>query len=107
MGSWEEQLQRTVSPRKQDRQALKDMQQTLFGDVENDGALRLSQFGESNFGQSYLASKSATQIGRQGDTMLDNGLEKSQAFRTAMDLMDSMYAQEKSQTSKPAKGFEV
>lgn len=117
--SWEEQLQRTMSPKKRDRQALRSIQQSVLreqsGDVESPfkrSMLGQSTFGQSALGQSYLAQKSAKKVGFGGSTLggSKNELGKSQAFRTSMDIMNSLWAQEKSskKTSGAAvKGFEV
>ena len=69
-----------------------------------------SMLGQSALGQSYLAQKSAKKSNITNINQSANKeLGKSQAFRTAMDLMDSMYAQDKSGRKAPlgAKGFEV
>lgn len=107
--AWEEQLQRTISPKKRDRQALKDMQQSLLQVREEDvveSPFKQSTLGQSFLGQSYLAQKSAK---KAKQTLTKNELGKSQTFRTAMDLMDSMYAPDKAnkKTGADAKGFEV
>lgn len=117
--SWEEQLQRTMSPKKRDRQALRSIQQSAFQEkpdaVESPfkrSMLGQSTFGQSALGQSYLTQKSAKKVGFGGSTLggSKNDLGKSQAFRTSMDIMNSLWAQEKS-TKKTvgaaAKGFEV
>ena len=110
--TWEEQLQRTMSPKKRDRQALKDMQQSLLRAREDDvveNPFKQSMLGQSAFGQSYLAQKSAKKgVSNAGPGKSDLG--KSQAFRTAMDLMDSMYAPGRTSGRKSAasgEGFEV
>jgi nuclear pore complex protein Nup98-Nup96 len=111
--SWEEQLQRTMSPKKRDRQALRDLQQSALRH-EREGAVespfKRSMLGQSMLGQSYLAQKSAKKVGFGASTFGGNNLGpgKSEAFRTSMDLMNSLWAQEKTSTrSTVAKGFEV
>ena len=109
--SWEEKLQRTMSPQRRDRQTLKAMQESLIRAKEDDVAespFKQSMLGQSAFGQSYLAQKSAKKV-KLSDNTTNNDLGKSQAFRTAMDLMDSMYAQGKGGKKEGAatKGFEV
>ncbi|USW52842.1 Putative nuclear protein [Septoria linicola] len=106
--SWEEQLQRTMSPRKRDRQALKSVQQDLTRGDRDDlvgSPFKRSMLGQSALGQSYLAQKSAKNVGFGG--LLDNQQDfgKSQAFRTSMDLMNSLWEQEKT-GARGAKGFE-
>ncbi|KAF2770538.1 hypothetical protein EJ03DRAFT_381996 [Teratosphaeria nubilosa] len=105
--SWEDQLLRTVSPKKRDRQQLKDMQQGFLRAKEQDGALdsplKQSLFGRSmmgkstgaGLGDSYLATKSA----KKGTFGRDD-LGRSQAFKTSMDIMNSLWA-----TEKKASGF--
>lgn len=111
--SWEEQLQRTMSPKKRDRQALREMQQSLMrarGDDVMESPFKQSMLGQSVLNQSYLAQKSAKKSNVINMNQSANvELGKSQAFRTAMDLMDSMYAQDKSgrKATAGAKSFEV
>lgn len=118
--SWEEQLQRTISPKKRDRQALRDMQQSIMKAKEQedvaDSPFKQSLFGQSAmgqsaFGQSYLATESAKKGKFGGSTLaVGNGdLGKSQAFRTSMDIMNSLWATEKTgkKTAAGPKGFEV
>jgi nuclear pore complex protein Nup98-Nup96 len=114
--TWEDQLQRTMSPRKRDRQALKGLQQGMLLGARDDSAqspfkrsmLGQSAFGQSALGQSYLAQKSAKKVGFGSVLGGKQDLDKSQAFRTSMDLMNSLWAQEKSSTrSARAQGFEV
>ncbi|KAK4545922.1 hypothetical protein LTR36_002486 [Oleoguttula mirabilis] len=114
--SWEEQLQRTISPRKRDRQALRDVQQSAMkareqGDVIESpfkqSLFGQSAMGQSAFGQSYLATKSA----KKAKTLAvgNEELGKSQAFRTSMDIMNSLWATEKTAGKKAGaggKGFE-
>ena len=110
--TWEEQLQRTMSPRKRDRQALKGLQQSILRGDRDDFAespFKRSMLGQSVLGQSYLAQKSAKKVGFGSVLGGKQELDKSQAFRTSMDLMNSLWAQEKSSTRGAAgtKGFEV
>ncbi|KAF2479183.1 nuclear protein 96-domain-containing protein [Neohortaea acidophila] len=97
--SWEEQLQRTLSPRKRDRQALKEMQHSFLRARADDlmsSPFKQSMLGQSVLGQSYLAQKSAKKANTAAThAVAPQELGKSQAFRTAMDLMDSMYSPEK------------
>jgi nuclear pore complex protein Nup98-Nup96 len=115
--SWEEQLQRTLSPKKRDRQALKDMQQSLLRAKEQDGPLNdplkqslfgRSILGQSALGESHLASKSA-RMGKLGASQQPVDFGKSQAFKTSMDIMNSLWADEKTGRKAAAggKGFEV
>ena len=110
--SWEEQLQRTISPRKRDRLALRDMQQSLMKAQEQDAAIESpfkqsmlgrSAMGQSALGQSYLAQKSA----KKGKQPAED-LGKSRAFTTSMDIMNSLWAdQQVGSGRKAGKGFEV
>jgi len=101
---WEDQLQRTLSPKKRDRQALRDMQASLARAVPNTAAeespFKKTLFSRSQLGQSYLATKSAKKstAGFGASTMgVNTDLGKSQAFTTGMDLINSLWGQ-------PAKG---
>lgn len=114
--TWEEQLQRTLSPRKRDRQALKGLQQSLLRGESDDigespfkrSMLGQSAYGQSALGQSYLAQKSAKKVGFGSVLGGKEDLNKSQAFRTSMDLMNALWQQEKSSTrGAGTKGFEV
>lgn len=97
---WEEQLQRTMSPKKRDRQALRDMQGSLAR-AKHDGEsiespLKKSLFSHSQLGQSHLAVKSAKKnaTGFGASTLGGNSdLGKSQAFTTGMDLINSLWGQ--------------
>ena len=114
--SWEEQLQRTISPKKRDRMALKEMQQSLMKARDEDDVhespfkqslLGKSALGQSAFGQSYLAQKSAKKS--KAPTvggLMNEDLGKSQAFKTSMDIMNSLWADDKT-TRKGGKGIEV
>ncbi|CAK1364592.1 unnamed protein product [Cercospora beticola] len=109
--TWEEHLQRTMSPRKRDRQALKDVQRNLLRDDGHDFAdspFKRSMLGQSALGQSYLAQKSAKKTGFSNVLGGKQDLGKSQAFKTSMDLMNSLWAQEKTTTrgATGVKGFE-
>ena len=95
---WEEQLQRTMSPKKRDRQALRDMQGSLARAQPHGGAqespLKQSLFSRSQLGQSHLAMKSAKKNAAafNASTMGgDSNLAKSQAFTTGMDLINSLW----------------
>jgi nuclear pore complex protein Nup98-Nup96 len=101
---WEEQLQRTMSPRKRDRQALRDMQGSLLRAKPNGGAqdspFKQSLFSRSQLGQSHLATKSAKKnpAAFGANTMGgDSNLGKSQAFTTGMDLINSLWGQPQSE----------
>ena len=87
-GDWAEQLQRTISPRKQDRQALRACQATLLNDrdADNDNTPRA------------LSDKNGT----------------GQEFATSIDLMNSIFGKEQARKSgrgvkqgTKGKGFEV
>ena len=97
---WEEQLQRTISPKKRDRQALRDMQSDFGIDraVRVDDAVespfKKSMLSRSQLGQSYLAEKSAKKGGASGSSTMGGnnaGLKKSEAFNTGMDLINSLW----------------
>lgn len=97
---WEEQLQRTISPKKRDRQALRDLQGPLARaqpDYEStESPLKKSLFSASQLGQSHLATKSAKKntTGFGASTMgAQSDLGKSQAFTTGMDLINSLWGQ--------------
>lgn len=107
---WEEQLQRTISPKKRDRQRLKDFQ--LDNAIVDEPIP--SPFKQSLLGQSHLATKSARRAGASGIDLITQAdkvnLGRSQAFRNSMDLMNSLWAADKPTTRKAAsaaKGFEV
>ncbi|KAK0859525.1 hypothetical protein LTS02_009146 [Friedmanniomyces endolithicus] len=110
--SWEEQLQRTISPRKQDRLALREMQQSCMESQEHDrgtanpfkmSLLGRSTLGQSALGQSYLAQKSA----KKERAPATEELGRSQAFRTSMDIMNSLWTDPKGgRERKAGKGFE-
>ncbi len=107
--TWEDQLLRTMSPKKRDRQALKDMQQGLFKTVEESGSpFAQSMLGRSALDQSYLAQRSAKKAKTNGKPSEDK--QESAAFRGSMDLMKSLWGQEETTGRKmpaAAKGFEV
>ena len=112
--TWEEQLQRTMSPRKRDRQALKDMQKSLLRVREEDvveSPFKQSVLGQSALGQSYLAQKSAKKAKTTSNTYSasEADLGYTQAFLTATDIMNSMYVPKKTgkKIAAGAKGFEV
>lgn len=97
---WEDQLQRTMSPKKRDRQALRDMQGSLAraprDGLSMESPLKKSLFSHSQLGQSHLAVKSAkkTATGFGASTLGGNqDLGKSQAFTTGMDLINSLWGQ--------------
>jgi nuclear pore complex protein Nup98-Nup96 len=96
---WEEQLQRTMSPKKRDRQALKDMQGSL-AHAQRDGnsiesPLKKMLFSRSQLGQSHLAVKGAKKnaTGFSASTIGAQDFGKSQAFTTGMDLINSLWGQ--------------
>ncbi|EFE30806.1 uncharacterized protein ARB_02296 [Trichophyton benhamiae CBS 112371] len=74
-GNWAEQLQRTISPRKQDRQALREVQDRAFLDRDED--------------ESPTATSKATE-------------ERPTQFTTSIDLMNSLFRQPKRQGTSPA-----
>jgi nuclear pore complex protein Nup98-Nup96 len=76
-GDWAEQLQRTISPRKQDRDALREMQAQAFADREQ---------------QQEDTSKEAPAT---------NSRQKS--FTTSIDLMNSLFSQPTKNAKSPAK----
>lgn len=101
--TWEDQLQRTMSPKKRDRQHLREIQQSLkaMNEPQEDfigTPFKRSMLGRSALGQSYLAQKSAKKVGFGNSTMqvAPADMGKSQAFRTSMDIMNSLWSQEKS-----------
>lgn len=101
--TWEDQLQRTMSPKKRDRQHLREIQKSAKAlnepqDDFTDTPFKRSMLGRSALGQSYLAQKSAKKVGFGASTLQVEpaDLGKSQAFRTSMDIMNSLWSQEKS-----------
>jgi nuclear pore complex protein Nup98-Nup96 len=112
--TWEEQLQRTISPKKRDRQYLRELQQSARVQAPMDDVIespfKRSMLGQSVLGQSYLAQKSAKKVGFGGSVISAEPTDfgKSQAFRTSMDIMNSLWSQEKTGKKAPAiRGFEV
>ncbi|KXT11296.1 hypothetical protein AC579_1664 [Pseudocercospora musae] len=108
---WEDQLQRTMSPRKRDRQHLKNLQQSLLkadrDDIHN-SPFKRSMLGQSQLGQSYLAQKSAKKTGF-GASLFDakpSQLGKSAAFANSMDIMNSLWETEKTGKRTGVNGFE-
>jgi nuclear pore complex protein Nup98-Nup96 len=102
---WEEQLQRTMSPKKRDRQALRDMQGSLarapLNGEATESPLKKALFSRSQLGQSHLAVKSAKKnaTGFGASTLGgDQDLGKSQAFTTGMDLINSLWGQTPKET---------
>ncbi|EME45774.1 hypothetical protein DOTSEDRAFT_71457 [Dothistroma septosporum NZE10] len=111
--AWEEQLQRTMSPRKRDRQALRELQLSMS--KAGDQGLNRSLFGQSTLGQSalgqsYLAQKSAKKVGFGASTFANESKElgRSQTLNSHMDLMNSLWEQQKPTKKAPAvsNGFE-
>ena len=116
--SWEDQLQRTMSPKKRDRAALREMQQSFMkakeqGDVIESpfkqsimgrSTMGQSTLGQSALNQSYLAQKSA----KKGNAASTMGVE-SAAFKTSMDIMKSLWQDggRGRKSGSGAKGFEV
>ncbi|QSS60583.1 nucleoporin SONB [Histoplasma capsulatum] len=70
-GNWAEQLQRTISPRKQNRQALREIQGNVFADINNE---------QSDGTPSKSAEPAQEPVG----------------FATSIDLMNSLFPQVKS-----------
>lgn len=115
--TWEEQLQRTISPRKRDRQALKDMHQSLMKGTDQadpiESPFKQSLLSRSTLGESYLAQKSAKKTRLSGSTLAntntDPSLGKSQGFQNALQLMNSLWQDGKpgGKTRADGKGFEV
>ena len=113
--AWEDQLQRTMSPKKRDRQALKDMQQSLPRVREDEvveSPFKKSMLGQAGLDQSYLAERSAKKARPDGNnkTTSKSELGQSQGFFNAMNVMDSLWAQESMKGRKVmagGKGFEV
>lgn len=107
--TWEEKLQQTMSPKKRDRAALRDMAER--GNVPaaqnrplKKSLLGQSAMGQSSFGDSYLAQKSA----KKSTIGTNPEFEKSQAFKTSMDIMNSLWAEKTGNPRKSGgKGFEV
>lgn len=101
--TWEDQLQRTMSPKKRDRQYLREIQKSgkMNDEPQEDfigTPFKRSMLGRSALGQSYLAQKSAKKVGFGASTMqvAPADMGKSQAFRTSMDIMNSLWSQERS-----------
>nr|POE74731.1 nucleoporin [Quercus suber] len=94
--AWEQQLQRTMSPRKRDRQALKEFQADAWKPVEQEDIIqspfKQSMLGQSLLNQSYLAQKSAKKS-KHGASL--SRTKKSEAFRTSMDIMNSLWEHDK------------
>ncbi|EME85148.1 uncharacterized protein MYCFIDRAFT_195995 [Pseudocercospora fijiensis CIRAD86] len=109
---WEDQLQRTMSPRKRDRQHLKNLQQSLLkadrDDIHN-SPFKRSMLGQSQLGQSYLAQKSAKKAGSGASTFAGkpSQLGKSPAFANSMDIMTSLWETEKAGKRTGVSGFET
>ncbi|KAI7269461.1 hypothetical protein KC335_g6396 [Hortaea werneckii] len=114
--SWEDQLQRTMSPKKRDRQALRDMQQSSMKTKDQDDLIqspfKQSLFGQSTMdrsalGQSYLGTKSANKA-KDGKSTFGMSTGKSQPIMTRMEMMNSLWEDELSGKKAPAgkKGFE-
>ncbi len=105
--SWEEQLERTMSPKKRDRQALREMQQNLFqATADDDGQAKMSLLGRSALEQSYLAQRSAKKTKANDKAALG----QSAAFTGSMDIMKSLFEKEAPAGKKLAAGvkdFEV
>ncbi|GAB7363817.1 hypothetical protein MBLNU230_g4383t1 [Neophaeotheca triangularis] len=101
--TWEEKLQQTLSPRKRDRRALKDMQQPMRHPAEDDEvnlmAFGQSTFGQSALGQSYLAQKSAKKAPAEANT--------GPAFETTIDIMNSLWGQRTGKSNARQDGFEI
>lgn len=111
---WEEQLQRTISPKKRDRQALRDMQGSLafpqLNEESTESPLKKSLFSRSQLGQSHLATKSAKKnVANFGASTMgaDANLGKSQAFTTGMDLINSLWGQPQKETKAKNASAEV
>jgi nuclear pore complex protein Nup98-Nup96 len=90
------------------------MQQSFLRAREEDVAespFKQNLLGQSTLGQSYLAQKSAQKSKISGSATAENqkNFDKSQAFNTSMDIMGSLWNQEKSGRKSGAalKGFEV
>ncbi|KAK5113818.1 hypothetical protein LTR62_003202 [Meristemomyces frigidus] len=105
MDTWEEQLQRTMSPRKRDRAELRDLQQSLMRAKDADDAaespfkqsmMGRSAMGKSALGQSYLVQKSAKKDGAVG--------RESAAFKTSMDIMKSLFQDDAKALGRKAGG---
>nr|POE47085.1 nucleoporin [Quercus suber] len=98
MEAWDVQLQRTLSPRKRDRQALRDMQADSWKPAEQEEVIespfKQSMLGQSLLNQSYLAQKSAKK-GASNASLLR--AKKSDAFRTSMDIMNSLWENDKTE----------
>ena len=112
--SWEDQLQRTMSPKKRDRQALKEMQKSLLRTRAEDvieSPFKKSMLGLSQGGldKSYLARRSAKKA--KLDTIPGSArkeLGASRDYQTAVDIMNSMHGPVKGRKIAAGdKGFEV
>jgi nuclear pore complex protein Nup98-Nup96 len=113
---WDEQLQRTRSPKKRDRQALREMQKSLLRAREEDvieSPFKKSMLGIRHGGldESYLAQRSAkkAKLDSATDSTSKKDLGASRNFRTHMDIMHSIYAPETKgrKIAAGGKGFEV
>ena len=112
---WEEQLQRTRSPKKRDRQALKDMQKSLLRARDKDAIespFKKSMLGirQGGLDESYLAQRSAKKAKLDAtDSTSKKDLGASRNFKTHMDIMNSIYAPETKgrKIAAGGKGFEV
>ena len=113
---WDEQLLRTRSPKKRDRQALKEMQKSLLRAREEDAIespFKKSMLGIRHGGldESYLAQRSAkkAKLDHATDSTSKKDLGANRNFQTHMDIMNSIYAPEMKGRKIVAggKGFEV
>lgn len=111
--TWESQLQRTMSPKKRDRQALKELQQGLLqatGDEVEQSPFKKSMLGPNALDQSYLAQRSAKRANGASKLAGKQVLGESQAFRNSMDVMKSLFQDDHRAGRKVAagaRGFEV
>ena len=85
--NWEDQLQRTISPKKQDRQALREIQARLFKDEDS---------------------------GNEDTPIAKSPQQEMKGFATSIDLMNSLFGKEEARKSgrsvkldKHGKGFKV
>jgi nuclear pore complex protein Nup98-Nup96 len=113
--SWEDQLQRTMSPKKRDRQALKEMQKSLLRARAEDvieSPFKKSMLGlnQGGLNESYLAQRSAKKA-KLDSTGSANKKElgRSRDYQTAVDIMNSMHGPvtKGRKIAAGGKGFEV
>ncbi|KAK3707549.1 hypothetical protein LTR37_012044 [Vermiconidia calcicola] len=111
--TWEEQLQRTMSPKKRDRQALKDMQRSFLKATDGnvtESPFKKSMLGQSVLDESVLGQRGAKKAKTGGVTTGVNSKKSghSEAFKYSSQVMDSLWGDDKAGKKAGAgtKGFE-